>query len=95
MPSVRSAQVLRATSEDGVRYLLIVQRGDSLLHQQVTKMFASRPYVQVMYDRREQDRRRTTVPPGVERRRADRRARSWADTEIRECGAAMVRLDPA
>lgn len=83
------------TLAESVRYFLIVKRGERYLHQYALRTFARRPYVQVIYDRREGDRRRITSPTPLERRRADRRARPWLDTEIRERGAVMVKIDPA
>jgi hypothetical protein len=79
---------------EGVRYFLVVKRGERYLHQYALRTFARRPYVQVIYDRREGDRRRITSPTSLERRRTDRRARPWLDTEIRERGAVMVKIDP-
>jgi hypothetical protein len=81
------------TLAGSARYFLVVKKGERYLHQYALRTFARRPYVQVIYDRREADRRRITSPTSLERRRTDRRARPWLDTEIRERGAAMVKID--
>ena len=81
------------TSLDDVRYLLIVNREDGRLYRHAVRTFAQRPYVRVIYDRRQGERRRTTEASPVERRQADRRARSRVDAEIRTYGSAMVRAE--
>jgi hypothetical protein len=56
------------------------------------RTFAQRPYVGVIYDRREGERRLTVAEFLTERRQADRRARPRVDAAIREDGAAVVRV---
>jgi len=79
---------------DNRRYLLIVKRGEERLHQHGVQTFAQRPYVEVIYDRREGERRQTTAEFPTERRRADRRARPRVDAAIQADGAAVVRVAP-
>ena len=82
------------TSVSDVRYLVIVKRGERRLLHQAVLAFAHRPYVRVIYDRREGERRRNVGAPRVDRRQADRRIRSQVDAEISEYGSTMVRTDP-
>jgi hypothetical protein len=77
------------------RYLFIVSRRERSLYEYAVRAFASRPEIQVIYDRRHGERRRTSETPAVERRRADRRVRSLVDAQIRDYGSAMVRIEPA
>jgi hypothetical protein len=78
---------------DDARYLFIVNRGDHRVYQHAVRTFADSPRIQVIYDRREGDRRRAATRSPVERRQGGRRVRDRIDADIREYGAAMVRLD--
>ncbi len=69
---------------EDARHLHIVKRGDSVLHKQAMRTVARRPYVPVIYDRRERERRLIPIPPGVERRRGAWRVWLWLDTELRD-----------
>jgi hypothetical protein len=76
---------------DGTRYLFIVSRRDRSLYQYAVRVFSRTPEIQVIYDRRQSERRRTSQTPPVDRRRGDRRVRAQVDADIRDYGSAMVR----
>jgi len=82
-------------SANNPRYLFIVSPRERSLYEYAVQAFARRPEIEVIYDRRRGERRRTSEPPAAERRRAERRVRSLVDAEIREYGSAMVRIEPA
>jgi hypothetical protein len=77
---------------DDTRYLFVVSRRDLSLYQYVVRAFARAPEIQVIYDRRQLERRRTAQTPSVERRQSDRRARPQVDADILDYGSAMVRI---
>jgi hypothetical protein len=77
---------------DGRRYLFIVSRRDRSLYQYAVRVFGRTPEIQVIYDRRQVERRRTSQTPAVDRRRSDRRVRTQVDADIRDYGSAMVRI---
>ena len=77
---------------DGTRYLFIVSRRDRSLYQYAVRVFSRTPEIQVIYDRRQSERRRMSEAPPVDRRRSDRRARAQVDSDIRDYGSAMVRV---
>ncbi len=77
---------------DDTRYLFVVSRQDRSLYQYVVRAFARTPEIQVIYDRRQLERRRTSQPPAVERRQSARRVRPQVDADILDYGSAMVRI---
>ena len=93
-PSILLAAPRGVSSANETRYLFIVSRREPSLYQYTVRAFARRPEIQVIYDRRQGERRRTSQTPTVERRQADRRVGSLADAEIRDYGSAMVKIEP-
>jgi hypothetical protein len=61
--------------------LIIVQRHQETLYK--TLRHANRGAAEVIFDRRQGERRRGAAPPGVERRQADRRRAMTADERAR------------
>ena len=55
-----------------VAYLMVVQRGDDERFRLLCSTFRDRP-VEVVWDRRDRERRRASDEPATDRRRSDRR----------------------
>ena len=83
------------------RFLLIVSRGNEALANYLEQHFKGDSTVQVMVDRRQDERRQTRRPPqpspadaSPERRRNDRRGHPEVDNELRLTSFAIVTLPP-
>jgi hypothetical protein len=89
--------ISRRAAEDRAtaKHLLIVARNRPELYEQIKRAFAGHHNVQVVLDRRANERRRTNEPTTPDRRRAARRARSVIDDQLRSIGWALVLLDLA
>ncbi|HEY3065308.1 MAG TPA: hypothetical protein VGL09_05920 [Methylomirabilota bacterium] len=73
------------------RHLFIVAREQKDLYEYLLKDFAADPKVDVLFDRRVQERRvRQEAVPGGDRRRRERR-QDRVDAELRSVGFAIVR----
>lgn len=76
-----------------ISHLFIVSRLEPDLYDYLSREFAGEEEVQVIYDRRQGERRRGARQPDVERRQRDRRAPSHVSRQISSLGYAFVRLD--
>jgi hypothetical protein len=87
----------RRAAEDAAvtKHLLIVAQHRRELYDQIKRAFAGHETVQVVLDRRLSERRRREEPSLSDRRRADRRARSGIDEQLRTIGWSLVLLDLA
>src|SRR4051812_2992450 len=74
---------------DLAQVLLVVSREAPNLLERFSKEFESVEAVTVLRDRRVGERRRREDANGAERRRSDRRQRTWADTRLRSDGWAL------
>lgn len=72
--------------------LFVVARDRPDLYRFFMETFADAPTVQVILDRRVDDRRRVSIPVAHERRDGERRRRP-NDTELRTTGYAFVSRD--
>ena len=59
--------------------VIVVARNNSSLYRYTTATFESEPVVQVILDRRYEERRRRAIAPAVERRQHDRRGTQRID----------------
>ena len=59
--------------------IIVVARGETSLHRYTLSTFESEPAVEVIVDRRYDERRRQSLLPTVERRRGDRRSSQRVD----------------
>ena len=69
--------------------LLLVSREAPNLLERFSRDFAAVDAVAVIRDRRVGERRRRSDPSGAERRRSDRRQRTWADARLKSEGWAL------
>jgi hypothetical protein len=74
----RQAVPLKAERAEGTRrepaiVIVVVARGNSSLYRYTMGTFESEPTVEVILDRRYEERRRRAIAPAVERRQHDRR----------------------
>lgn len=74
------------------RLLFVVTRIDSERYEWLKTAFAHDATIEVVFDRRERERRQGDIPPPVERRGRDRRVRDIS-YELRRLGYALVRRD--
>jgi hypothetical protein len=75
------------------RELFIVARDRADLYRYLSQTFADAENVEVIWDRREGERRRTSNGVAPERRRRDRRTRLGADRDLRTVGYVFLALD--
>jgi hypothetical protein len=75
------------------RELFIVARDRADLYRYLSQTFAAAENVEVIWDRREGERRRISNGVVPERRRKDRRQRLGAEEDIRAVGYAFLALD--
>lgn len=75
------------------RYLLIVSARHTSLYRDLTKSYSRDARVDVIMDRRREERRQGGVWSAPERRRGDRRIRPEVDAELRERSNAIVICD--
>jgi hypothetical protein len=78
------------------RWLFIVRGDREALYAQLRLAFAGSPVVQVILDRRHEERRRRTLPVTVDQRRGDRRwpALSPAERDLWEHAGFRLALRP-
>jgi hypothetical protein len=75
------------------RELFIVARNRADLYRYLSQTFAEAENVEVIWDRREGERRQSTSPTVPERRRRDRRGRSNVEYDLRSVGYAFLALE--
>jgi hypothetical protein len=75
------------------RELFIVARDRADLYRYLSQTFADAENVEVIWDRREGERRRIANGAVPERRRGDRRSRLSVDEDLRAVGYAFLALD--
>jgi len=68
------------------RELFIVSRDRPDLYRYLTQTFADAPNVEVLWDRRTRERRRTSDGVRAERRRGERRSRQDLDAQLESAG---------
>ena len=68
------------------RELFIVSRDRPDLYRYLTQTFAEAANVEVLWDRRTQERRQTADGARTERRRAERRSRQDLDAQLESAG---------
>jgi hypothetical protein len=74
------------------RTLFIVSRQHPDLYAYLRERFASDTAVEVILDRRLGQRRQREAPPGVDRRRADRRSRPEVEIELQTRSHAIITI---
>lgn len=72
------------------RYLFIVARDQPDLWAHLAREFSGEQGVDVLLDRRCQDRRQGAAPPGPERRQSDRRSRASLQGELQSLNFALI-----
>jgi hypothetical protein len=72
------------------RELFIVARDRPDLYRYLTQTFSDAENVQVVWDRRTDERRRDAAAAGADRRHADRRHRPQVEAELRSVGYAFL-----
>ena len=87
--SVSAARAGSLMNSRHTRDLFIVSRPDGALHAYLSRHFAGRPDVDVISDRRHEERRRRNVSTVTEYRRAARRRYSTS-ADLAALGVAIV-----
>jgi hypothetical protein len=72
-----------------VRYIILVSRREPDLYEYLRRRFEEDPQVDVVLDRRRDDRRRRDQPRELNRRQGERRRRT--PDSLRSLGSALVR----
>jgi hypothetical protein len=75
------------------RELFIVARDRPDLYRYLTQTFADAENVQVVWDRRGDERRRDGFAAGADRRQEDRRRRPHVEVELRSVGYAFLSVN--
>jgi hypothetical protein len=75
------------------REVFIVARDRADLYRYLSQTFADAENVEVIWDRRIEERRRLSTTPGPERRRRERRARVSVDEDLRTVGYSFLALE--
>ena len=75
------------------RELFIVARDRADLYRYLSQTFADAENVDVIWDRREGERRRISNGASPDRRRRERRGRPGVDDELKTVGYAFLVLD--
>jgi hypothetical protein len=75
------------------RELFIVARDRADLYRYLSQTFADADNVEVIWDRRAEERRRLSAAAGAERRRRERRLRINIDEDLRNVGYSFLALD--
>ena len=75
------------------RELFIVARDRADLYRYLSQTFADAENVEVIWDRREGERRRLSNGASPDRRRRDRRHRGSVEADLRAVGYAFLALD--
>lgn len=88
---------VRRTAEDlaVAKHLLVVARHRRELYDEIKRAFAGQETVQVILDRRANQRRQKKNALMLDRRRNERRSRSAVDEQLRTIGWSLVLLDLA
>jgi hypothetical protein len=76
-----------------LRELFIVARDRADLYRYLSQTFADAENVEVIWDRRQGERRRTADGVTLERRRGERRTRFSAEQDLRTVGYVFLALD--
>jgi hypothetical protein len=74
------------------RFRFIVARDHEALYEHLVRSLADIEEVEVILDRRVEQRRRGPGPPGRERRGPDRRVHTRVDEELRTIGWAFIKI---
>ena len=86
----------RAAEELAIaKHLLVVARHRRELYEEIKRAFAGHESVQVILDRRVNQRREKKGQPMLDRRRNERRSRTVIDEQLRSIGWSLVLLDLA
>lgn len=72
------------------REVFVVARDRPDLYRYLSQTFADAKNVEVIWDRRTEDRRRAADSPSRNRRQSDRRSRPAADDEMRRVGYVFL-----
>jgi hypothetical protein len=75
------------------RELFIVARDRADLYRYLSQTFADAENVEVIWDRRAEERRRLSAAAGPERRRRERRVRVNVDEDLRTVGYSFLAMD--
>jgi hypothetical protein len=75
------------------REVFVVAKDRPDLYRYLSQTFADAKNVEVIWDRRTEDRRRTTDAPPRNRRQSDRRTRPTADDEMRRVGYVFLTVE--
>jgi hypothetical protein len=75
------------------RELFIVARDRADLYRYLSQTFADAENVEVIWDRREGERRRSSNGVALDRRRGDRRTRLSADEDLKSVGYVFIAHD--
>jgi hypothetical protein len=75
------------------RELFIVARDRADLYRYLSQTFADAENVEVIWDRRAEERRRISAGVGPERRRRERRTRVNVDEDLRTVGYSFLAID--
>jgi hypothetical protein len=90
MRSVTVTVTSSGDKESMPRQLFIVARRDRELYEYLKRRFDGRSDVEVIFDRRVDQRRSRSVAPDRERRGRDRRSRSLIDEDLETLGFAIL-----
>ena len=75
------------------REVFIVARDRADLYRYLSQTFADAENVEVIWDRRIEERRRLSATAGAERRRRERRGRVTVDDDLRTVGYSFLALE--
>jgi hypothetical protein len=75
------------------REVFVVARDRADLYRYLSQTFADAKNVEVIWDRRTEERRRTADAPPRNRRQSDRRTRRTADDEMRRVGYVFLTVE--
>lgn len=76
-----------------LRELFVVARDRADLYRYLSQTFADAENVEVIWDRRQGERRRISNGVSLERRRGERRIRISAEQDLRTVGYVFLALD--
>jgi hypothetical protein len=83
----------RCRGEDVARFLFIVSRSEPELWRYLLQEFRAEPDIEVILDRRLQERRRNVQPVAEDRREGERRRNRLVDQELRAKYFALVSIE--
>jgi hypothetical protein len=75
------------------REVFVVARDRPDLYRYLSQTFADAKNVEVIWDRRTEERRRAADAPSRNRRQSDRRSRPAADDEMRRVGYVFLTVE--